>query len=98
MTSGRSRVGSSHTFTSSRSGATASTQASKDAGILPIQPCSQTAPSSTSPVPLIGYSGLPLPVRALSAIGCGLSVLLGGPFLIAQAMDGRLFRGRERAS
>ena len=51
-----------------------------------------------SPVPLIGYSGLPLPVRALSAIGCGLSVLLGGPFLIAQAMDGRLFRGRERAS
>ena len=43
----------------------------------------------TAPVPLIACSRLPLPVRALSAIGCGLAALLAGSFLIAQAIDGK---------
>ena len=51
-----------------------------------------------APVPLIACSRLPLPVRAFSAIGCGLAVLLCGSFLIAQAMDGLPSRVRERAA
>ncbi|MFO0576103.1 MAG: MFS transporter [Polyangia bacterium] len=50
------------------------------------------------PIPLIVCTWLPVPVRALSAIGCGLAVLLCGSLLIAQAMDGRLSRACERDS
>ncbi|MFO0574263.1 MAG: MFS transporter [Polyangia bacterium] len=76
---------------------------------LPSAPSSSPAPLKrvrrllavlviAAPVPLIACSRLPLPARAFSAIGCGLAVLLAGSFLIAQAIDGRPFRARERAA
>ncbi|MFO0577440.1 MAG: peptide MFS transporter [Polyangia bacterium] len=51
-----------------------------------------------APVPLSACSRLPLPVRAFSAIGGGLAVLLCGSFLIAQTMDGLPSQARERAA
>ncbi|MFO0577266.1 MAG: hypothetical protein U1A78_24945 [Polyangia bacterium] len=51
-----------------------------------------------APVSLTACSRLPLPVRAFSAIGCGLAVLLCGSFLMAQIMDGLPSRARERAA
>lgn len=47
------------------------------------------------PVPLLASVQLPLGVRAVSAIVCGLAVLGGGPYLVAQAIDGRLRCKRE---
>ncbi|MFO0580079.1 MAG: MFS transporter [Polyangia bacterium] len=51
-----------------------------------------------APVPLTACSRLPLPVRAFSAIGGGLAVLLCGSFLIVQTMDGLPSQARERAA
>jgi POT family proton-dependent oligopeptide transporter len=47
------------------------------------------------PVPLLVLTRLPLPVRAVSAIGCGLAVLLCGAWLLAQAID---WMGRQPTS
>lgn len=39
------------------------------------------------PLPLIGIEQIPLPFRAVSAILCGLAVLLCGSYLIGQVID-----------
>lgn len=40
------------------------------------------------PVPLIVVERLSLLVRGVSAVGCGLAILLGGPILVAAVIDG----------
>lgn len=39
------------------------------------------------PLPLVLLERLPLPVRGVSAVACGLAVLLCGSYLVAQAID-----------
>ncbi|MFO0575644.1 MAG: peptide MFS transporter [Polyangia bacterium] len=88
-----------------RMGAPAVPESSELPAVLSTSPASPervrmllAALAIAAPVPLIACSRLPLPVRAFSAIGGGLAVLLGGSFLMAQIMDGLPSRARERAA
>jgi len=46
-----------------------------------------------TPAPLITTDWVPMPVRAASAMLCGLAVLLSGPYLVGRFLDGDLWKG-----